>query len=122
MILGGCPQDWVVWCSGWEGALKVREDHECLRLDALLFDVFKARAEASSASAHRFERDRLALFEDGAIMNLGVEVEHMHPLRPPLRDDGVQFILEQSKLPTVDRTGAVYADYNFTHAILANAR
>jgi hypothetical protein len=112
----------MVRCGVWEGTLKVGEDHERLRLDALLLNVFKAGAEAGSTAAHWFERDRLALFEDGAIMNLGVEVEHMHPLRPPLRDDGVQFILEQSKLPTVDRTGAVYADYNFTHAILANAR
>jgi hypothetical protein len=94
MILGGCPQDWVVWCSVWEGALKVREDHECLRLDALLFDVFKARAEAGSTAAHWFEQDRFALFKDGSVVDLGVEIEYMHPLGPPLRDDGIQFLLE----------------------------
>jgi hypothetical protein len=54
-------------------------------------------------------------------VDLGVEIEYMHPLGSPLRDDGIQLILEQSKLPAVDRAGAVYANYNFTHAILANA-
>ena len=54
-------------------------------------------------------------------MNLGVEIEYMHPLGSPLRDDGVQFILEKSKLPAVDRAGAVHTDHNFPHAILANA-
>ena len=111
----------MVRCGVWEGTLKVGEDHERLWLDALLLDVFKARAEAGSASAHRFERDRLALFEDGGVMNLGVEIEHMHPLWPPLRDDRVQFILEESKLPAVDRSGAVNADHDFTHPVLANA-
>jgi len=52
VILGGCPQDWVVWCSIGEGALKVGEDHERLWLDRLLLDVFKAGAEAGPATAH----------------------------------------------------------------------
>jgi len=55
-------------------------------------------------------------------MNLGVEVQDMHALGPPLRDDRVQFILEEPKLPAVDRAGTVNADHDFTHAILANAR
>jgi hypothetical protein len=54
-------------------------------------------------------------------MDPGVEIKDMHPLGPPLRDDGVQFILEEPELPAVDRAGAVHADYNFTHAILADA-
>jgi hypothetical protein len=69
----------VVWCSVREGALKVCEDHERLRLDAMLLDVFKARTEAGSTAAHWFERNRLALFEEGGVMNLGVEIEHIHP-------------------------------------------
>jgi hypothetical protein len=108
-------------CSVWEAALKVREDHERLRLDALLLDVFKAWAEAGPAAAHWFKRNRLSLVKDSGVMNLGVEIEDMNPLGPPLRDDGVQFVLEKSELPAVDRAGAVHADYNFTHTILANA-
>src|ERR1017187_4699585 len=111
----------MVWCGVWEGALKVGENHERLRLDGLLLDVFEARTEAGPAAAHWFERNRLALFKDGGVMDTGVEIEDMHPLGPPLRDDGVQFILEESKLAAVDRAGAVHADHNFTHAILANA-
>src|ERR1017187_6803922 len=79
----------MVWCGVWEGALKVGEDHERLRLDTLLPDVFKAGAKAGPTSAHWFEPDRLALFKDGGVMDLGVEIEDMHPLGPPLRDDGV---------------------------------
>jgi hypothetical protein len=121
MILGSCPKYWVIRCGVWEGALKVGEDHERLRLDALLLDVFEAGAEASSTAAHRFERNRLTLFKDNGVMHLGVEIEHMNPLGPPLRDDGVQFILEKSKLPSVNRARAVHTDHNFPHAILANA-
>jgi hypothetical protein len=95
MILGGCPQDWMVRCDVWEGALKVGEDHERLRLDAMLLDVFKAGAEAGPTAAHWFERNRFALFKDGSVVDLGVEIEYMHPLGSPLRDDGVQFILEK---------------------------
>jgi len=121
VVLGGGPQDWMVRCGVWEAALKVGEDHERLWLERVFLNVFKAGTEAGSASANRFERNRLALFEDGGIMNLGVEIEHMDPLWPPLRDDGVQFILEKSKLTAVDRAGAVHADHNFTHTIFANA-
>jgi hypothetical protein len=102
VILGGCPQDWVVWCSSWEGALKVGEDHEHLWLDRLLLDVFEAGAEAGSTAAHWFEQNRFALFKDGSVVDLGIEIEDMHPLGPPLRDDGIQFILEESKLSAVD--------------------
>jgi hypothetical protein len=121
VVFGGRPQNRVVWYGVREGTLKVGKDHERLWLDRLLLDVFKAGAEAGSTSAHWFERNRLALFKDGSVVDLGVEIEYMHPLGPPLRDDGIQFILEESKLATVDRPGAVHADYNFTHAILANA-
>jgi hypothetical protein len=105
----------------WEAALKVGEDHKRLRLDALLLNVFKARTEAGPAAAHWFERNRLALFKDGGVMDPRIEIEYMYPLGPPLRDDGVQFILEKPELATVDRAGAVHADHNFTHAIFANA-
>jgi hypothetical protein len=74
MILGGRPQDWMARCSVWEGALKVGEDHECLRLDGLLLDVFEARAEVGPAAAYWFERNRLALFKDGGVMDPGVEI------------------------------------------------
>jgi hypothetical protein len=111
----------VGWSGIREGALKVGEDHERLRLDALLLDVFEARTKAGPATAHWFERNRLALFEDGSVVDLGVEIEYMHPLRPPLRDDGVQFILEEPKLAAVNRAGAVHADYNLPHAIFVNA-
>jgi hypothetical protein len=111
----------VAWCSVWEGALKVCKDHERLWLDALLFDVLKAGAEAGSTAAHWFERDTFALFKDSSVVDLGVEIEYMHPLRPPLRNDGIQFILEKSKLATIDRARAVHSNYNFTHAVLANA-
>jgi hypothetical protein len=80
MILGGRPKHWMVRRSVWEAALKVGEDHERLRLDALLFDVFEARTEAGPAAANWFERNRLSLVKDSGIMNLGVEIEHMHPL------------------------------------------
>ena len=96
MIFGGRPQDWMVRCGVRKAALKVGEDHERLRLDALLFDVFEARTEIGPAAAHWFERNRLALFKDGGVMDPGVEIEYMHPLGPPLRDDGVQFILKKS--------------------------
>jgi hypothetical protein len=95
MILGGCPQYWVIRCGVWEGTLKVGEDHECLWLDAVLLDVFKAGAEAGPTAAHWFERNMFALFKDGSVVDLGVEIEYMHPLGSPLRDDGVQFILEK---------------------------
>ena len=84
----------MVRCGVWKRALKVGEDHERLRLDALLFDVFEARTEAGPAAAHWFERNRLALFQDGCVMDPGVEIEHMHPLGPPLRDDGVHLLLK----------------------------
>jgi hypothetical protein len=74
VILGGCPQYWVVWCCVWEGAFKVREYHDRLWLDRLLLDVSKARAEASPTAAHWIERNRLALFKDGGVMDLGVEL------------------------------------------------
>jgi hypothetical protein len=45
----------------------------------------------------------LSLVKDSSVVNLGVEIEYMHPLGSPLRDDGVQFILEESKLAAVDR-------------------
>jgi hypothetical protein len=95
LILGGCPQYWVIRCGVWEGTLKVGEDHECLWLDAMLLDVFKAGAEAGPTAAHWFEHNHLALFKDGGVVDLGVEIEYMHPLGSPLRDDGVQFILEK---------------------------
>jgi hypothetical protein len=111
----------MVRCGVWEAALKVGEDHKCLWPDALLLDVFKAGAEAGPAAAHWFERNRFALFKDGSVVDLGVEIEDMNPLGSPLRDDGVQFILEKSKLPSVNRARAVHTDHNFPHAILANA-
>jgi hypothetical protein len=103
VILGGCPQNWVVWCSVREGALKVGEDHERLRMDRLLLNVFKAGAETGPAAAHRFARNWLSLVKDSSVVDLGVEIEYMHPLGPPLRDDGVQFVLEKSTLAAVDR-------------------
>ena len=75
MILCGCPKYWVIRCGVWEGTLKVGEDHECLRLDAMLLDVFKAGAEADPAAAHGFERNRFTMFEDGGVVHLGVEIE-----------------------------------------------
>src|SRR6266496_747340 len=111
----------MVWCGVWEGALKVGEDHERLRPDRLLLDVFKARAETGPTATHWLERNRLSLFKDGGVMNLRVEIEDMHPLGPPLRDDGIQFILEESKLAAVDRAGAVHTDDNLTYTILPNA-
>ena len=108
-------------CGVWEAALKIGEDHERLGLDRLLLDVFETGAEAGSTAAHWFEQNRLALFKDGSVVDLRVEIEHMDPLGPPLRDDGIQFILEESKLAAVDRAGAVHTDYNFTYAVLANA-
>jgi hypothetical protein len=85
----------MIRCGVRKAALKVGEDHECLRLDAMLLDVFKAGAEAGPTAAHGFERNRFALFKDGSVVDLGVEIEYMHPLGSPLRDDGVQFILEK---------------------------
>ena len=102
----------MVRCGVGEGALKVGEDYERLRLDALLLDVFEARAEAGSAAAHWFERNRLALFKDSGVMDPGVEIEDMHPLGPPLRDDGVQLILEKPKLSAVDGAGTIHADFS----------
>jgi hypothetical protein len=43
LILGGCPQYWVIRCGVWEGTLKVGEDHECLWLERVFLDVFKAK-------------------------------------------------------------------------------
>ena len=60
----------MVWSGVWEGALKVGEDHERLRLDGLFLDVLKAGAEAGPAAAHWFERNRLALVEDRGVMML----------------------------------------------------
>jgi hypothetical protein len=66
----------------------------------VLLDVFKAGSEAGSAAACRFKCDRLALFEDGGVVHLGVEIgsRTLRPMRttPPRQGFDQRSSLEET--------------------------
>jgi hypothetical protein len=55
------------------------------------------------------------------LVNLGVEVENMHPLGPLAFEDGTNLRLEEPQLPRIDRTRAIDGNRDFARAFAHNA-
>ena len=68
----------------------------------MLTDPVEARTEIGAASAYWFEMKHLTGRVGIDLVNLGVEVENMHPLRPLAFNDGTDLRLEKPQLPRID--------------------
>jgi hypothetical protein len=63
----------------------------------------EARREVRSSSAKRGKRNWLASLIDLGLMDIGIEVEHVHQTRPLTFENGANFRLEETQLARVDR-------------------
>ena len=79
----------------------------------MLIDPVEARAKFGATSAYWFEMEHLTGHVGNDLVNLGVEVENMHPLRPLAFNDGTNLCLEEPQLPLsrLDLAGQGGDDY-----------
>ena len=68
----------------------------------MLIEPVEARTKFSASSADWIEVKHLTSHEGIGLVNLGVEVENMHPLGPLAFEDGTDLRLEKSQLPRID--------------------
>jgi len=50
-------------------------------------------------------------------MNLGIEVEYMHPARPLSFENGANLRLKETQLTRIDRPGAIDGDGDFSSTL-----
>jgi hypothetical protein len=68
----------------------------------MLMEPVEARTEIGATSADWIEVKHLTGHVGIDLVNLGVEVENMHPLRPLAFNDGTNLRLEEPQLPRID--------------------
>jgi hypothetical protein len=71
-------------------------------VDSVLIDPVEARTEIGATSAYWFEMEHLTGHVGIDLVNLGIEVENMHPLRPLAFNDGTNLGFEKPQLPRID--------------------
>jgi len=84
---GRGPEHGIVWCRVWKCPVEIGQKDHCLWVDSVLIDPVEARTEIGAASAYWFEMEHLTGHVGIDLVNLGVEVENMHPLRPLAFED-----------------------------------
>ena len=68
----------------------------------MLIEPVEAGTELCAAAADWIEVKHLAGRVGINLLNLGVEVENVHPLGPLAFEDGTDLSLEESQLPRID--------------------
>jgi hypothetical protein len=71
-------------------------------VDSVLIEPVEAGTELCAAATDWFEMEHLTGHVGIDLVNIGVEVENMHPLRPLAFEDGTDLRLEKSQLPRID--------------------
>src|ERR1039458_9908327 len=99
---GRGPDHWVIWGGLRETPIEIGQKDHCLWVDSMLIEPVEAWTKFSASAAYWFEMEHLTGHVGIDLVNLGVEVENMHPLRPLAFNDGTDLRLEESQLPRID--------------------
>ena len=118
---GRGPDHGIIWGGLRETPIEIGQKDHCLWVDSVLIEPVEARAEFGASSADWIEMKHLTGRVGIDLVNLGVEVENMHPLRPLAFEDRTDLRLEEPQLPRIDRTRAIDGNRDFARALAHNA-
>ena len=99
---GRGPDHGIVWGRLRKCPIEIGQEDHRLRADSMLIEPVEAGAEIGATSAYWFEMEHLTGHVGIDLVNLGVEVENMHPLGPLAFQDGTDLRLEEPQLPCID--------------------
>ena len=77
---GRGPDHGVIWCGVWKCPIEIGQKDQRLWLDSMLIEPVEAGTELCAAATDWIEVKHLAGRVGINLLNLGVEVENVHPL------------------------------------------